>query len=143
MEIVMISGECAADRLFGTVFPKAGTVFVGDGAVIRAPESVVILGRNGTARVESALGVVVSGDGTLPELPADIQLITCGSGAKNTVSFSSSTEAWITLSLNRSMRTAAGICDPLELPVPKTGGFDEYDHMAAFAAALLLGNVPI
>ena len=41
------------------------------------------------------------------------------------------------------MRTAAGICDPLELPVPKTGGFDEYDHMAAFAAALLLGNDPI
>ncbi|MGN1423440.1 MAG: hypothetical protein ACI4XA_08695 [Oscillospiraceae bacterium] len=142
MGIVIISGECAADRLFGTVFPKAGTVFVGDGAVIRAPESVVILGRGGTARVESALGVVVSGDYPLPVLPADIQLITCGSGAKNTVSFSSSTDTELTLSLNRSMHTAAGICDPLELPVHREPACGEYSHMAAFAAAVLLGAIP-
>lgn len=143
MGIVMISGECGAGGLFGKIFPEVGTAAVGNDAVIRAADCAVIIGKNGAAQVESALGVIVSGDDPPENIPSDIQLITCGSGAKNTVSFTSSTDTELTLSLNRSMNTAAGICDPMELPVPKTAGCDEYDHMAAFAAAVLLGIVPI
>ena len=143
MGIVIISGECGATGLFGKIFPEVGSISVGHDAVIRAADCAVIVGKNGSARVESALGVIISGDDPPENIPSDIQLITCGSGAKNTVSFSSSTETELTLSLNRSMNTSAGICDPMELPVPKTVGFDEYDHMAAFAAAVLLGIIPI
>lgn len=142
MGIVIITGECGAAELFGAVFPPAGTITVRGGIVVRSPDSAVIVGKNGAAQVESALGMIISGDCPPENIPPDIQLITCGSGSKNTVSFSSLTESEITLSLNRSMNTAAGRCDPLELPVARKAGADVFSYMSAFAAALLLGFIP-
>lgn len=142
MGIVIIAGECGAAELFGTVFPPSGTITVTGRIRVRSADSAVIIGKNGEAHIENALGIIVSGDDPPTDIPAGIQLITCGAGAKNTVSFSSLTESGITLSLNRSMNTAAGRCDPLEFPAAGTGGADVFSYMSAFAAALLLGIIP-
>ncbi|MCH5293988.1 MAG: hypothetical protein J1E07_09675, partial [Treponema sp.] len=62
----------------------------------------------------------------------------CGVSSKNTVSVTSRTTDKITLSLNRSVQTADGVCEPLEQPIPDNGNVSEYDLMAAFAAKILL-----
>ena len=65
-------------------------------------------------------------------------VIGCGMGSKNTVSVTSKTTERITLSLNRSIRTINGSCDPMEQPVRLREGISDYEYMAAFAALLLL-----
>ncbi|MDE6727213.1 MAG: hypothetical protein K2J80_04650 [Oscillospiraceae bacterium] len=134
MGMIVIVGESRAETLL-------------DGfSVIKAPScdiidcggAAVILGAHARAEIRAALGVIVDGDEPADDLPRFVQLISCGISPKNTVSVTSRTPEKITLSLNRSIRTHSGVCEPLELPVPAAAGVSEYDLMAAFAVELLL-----
>lgn len=133
--MVCIVGECNSDRHLNDL----KVIKTQKNAEIDCDEAVVIVGRDGEARVRSALGVIVDGERFSGRLPRGIQLITCGISPKNTVCVTSRTDEKITLSLNRTIRTQSGICEPLEQPVDAVAGDDEYDIMAAFAAKLLLG----
>lgn len=134
MGIVVTVGESRADELLeGFSIIKADSF-----AKINCMDAVVIIGKNGRADVISALGVIVDGDEPAADLPRFVQVIACGVSAKNTVSVTSRTSDKITLSLNRSVQTADGVCEPLELPTDGNGSFSEYDLMAAFAAKILL-----
>lgn len=132
--MVCIVGESNSDRhLKGIKVIKTEKK-----AEIDCDEAAVIVGMNGDVRVRSALGVIVDGERFSGELPRGVQLITCGISPKNTVCVTSRTDEKITLSLNRTIRTKNGVCEPLEQPVDAVGADEEYDVMAAFAANLLL-----
>lgn len=133
--MVCIVGECNSDRHLD----ELKVIKTQKNAEIDCDEAVVIVGRDGEARVRSALGVIVDGERFSGRLPRGIQLITCGISPKNTVCVTSRTDEKITLSLNRTIRTKNGVCEPLEQPVNAVADDDEYDIMAAFAARLLLG----
>lgn len=93
--------------------------------------------------VSRAAGVMVNGDSTADfaaERVSGVQLITCGRGAKNTVSVTSDSGDRLTLSLNRAVETLCGVCEPMELPVERRGRSD-YLCMAEFAAMILLGEI--
>lgn len=137
MSLVCIVGDGGFDKDRLSEF----SVVRADGSAdIDCENAAVIVGRNASLNVKKALGVIVDGDSFNGQIPHGIQLITCGISPKNTVSITSRTDDKITLSLNRAIRTAAGICEPLEQPVPLDKPLDEYDIMAAFAAKLLLSN---
>ena len=133
--MVIIVGECNSDKHFKGV----KVIKTEKKADIDCDEAAVIVGRDGDVSVKCALGVIVDGERFSGSLPRGVQLITCGISPKNTVSVTSRTDEKITLSLNRTIRTQNGICEPLEQPVDMVGTDDEYDIMAAFAAKLLLG----
>lgn len=139
MSLIVIAGECRADILLKD-FPliKAREL-----PVIDCGCAAVILGKDARAEVRAALGVVIDSDESADvlsalALPRSVQIITCGVSPKNTVCVTSRTPEKLTLSLNRSIRTASGVCEPLELPVDFMESFSEYELMAAFAAKLLL-----
>lgn len=132
MELTVIVGECCA-RLDCSVVRARGDT------AVDCPFAAVIVGRGASVEVSSALGVIADGDSFHQKLPRGIQLITCGISPKNTVSVTSRTADRLTLSLNRSVRTASGVCEPLEQPVAAAECEDEYDIMAAFAARIILG----
>ena len=134
MGIVVIVGESRADELLTSL----ATVRASDRVSVNCGEAVVIMGKNACAEVISALGVIVDGDEPCADIPRCVQLIACGVSPKNTVSVTSRTADKITLSLNRSVHTADGICEPLELPTDDDKSVSEYDLMAAFAARILL-----
>lgn len=137
MSLVCIVGDGGfdKDRLSGFSVVKA------DGsAEIDCENAAVIVGHNASVNVKNALGVIVDGENFTGQIPHGIQLITCGISPKNTVSVTSRTDDKLTLSLNRAIHTASGICEPLEQPVPLDKPHDEYDIMAAFAARLLLST---
>lgn len=141
MSLVCIVGDGGfdKDRLSGFSVVKA------DGSAdIDCENAAVIVGSNTSSssfNVKSALGVIVDGESFNGRIPHGIQLITCGISPKNTVSVTSRTDDKITLSLNRAIRTAEGICEPLEQPVElNEPNPNEYNIMAAFAAKLLLSN---
>lgn len=134
MELVVIVGESRAEELL----KEFSIVKAKDFAKVNCENAVVIIGKNARAEVTSALGVIVDGDEPSADIPRFVQLIACGISPKNTVSVTSRTPEKITLSLNRSVRTANGVCEPLELPVPDDEIVSEYDLMAAFAAKILL-----
>ncbi|MBP1580552.1 MAG: hypothetical protein J6B57_10740 [Oscillospiraceae bacterium] len=93
--------------------------------------------------VSRAAGVMINGDsaGAFPaERLSGVQLITCGRGAKNTVSVTSDDGETLTLALNRAVATPEGVCEPMELPV-RRGGRSEYGCMAEFAAGVILGLI--
>ncbi len=131
--MVCIVGESESDRHL-----KEFSVIKTNDAEIDCGEAAVIVGKNGVANVRCALGVIVDGERFSGEMPRGVQLITCGISPKNTVCVTSRTDEKITLSLNRTIRTQNGVCEPLELPVDAVGADEEYDVMAAFAARLLL-----
>lgn len=133
--MVCIVGECNSDRHLDDL----KVIKTQKNAEIDCDEAVVIVGGDGDVRVRSALGVIVDGERFSGELPRGVQLITCGISPKNTVCVTSRTDEKITLSLNRTIRTQKGVCEPLEQPVDAVGADEEYDIMAAFAAKLLLG----
>lgn len=137
MSLVCIVGESGCDKQLSDI-PLVKT----DGSAdIDCETAAVIVGKGAVPNVRSALGVIVDSESFTERLPRGIQLITCGISPKNTVSVTSRTDDKLTLSLNRTIRTADGICEPLELPVALTGSCsDEYDIMAAFAARLLIGE---
>ncbi len=105
---------------------------------------VLVLGKDAVINAErmSIFAAVVNAD---EDFPADalkgIPVITCGMGRCNTVSVTSRTSEMITVSLNRTISSMSGVCEPQELPLPLISGADEYDHMAAFALLLLLGRL--
>ena len=134
MGTVVIIGESRAEELLSE-FPIVKTK---DFASVKCTDAVVIMGKNARAEVTSALGVIVDGDEPAADLPRFVQVIACGVSPKNTVSVTSRTTDKITLSLNRSVQTADGVCEPLEQPMPDNGDVSEYDLMAAFAAKILL-----
>lgn len=137
MSLVCIvgDGEFDNDELSGYSVVKA------DGNTeIDCENAAVIVGRNASVNIKNALGVIVDGENFSGRIPHGIQLITCGISPKNTVSVTSRTDDKITLSLNRAIHTADGVCEPLEQPVSVSGALNEYDVMAAFAARLLLSN---
>ena len=108
--VVLIVGECTSDKhLDGIMVIKTEK-----NARIDCDEAAVIAGRDGDVSVRSALGVIVDGERFSGNLPRGVQLITCGISPKNTVSVTSRTDDKITLSLNRTIRTKNGICEPLE-----------------------------
>lgn len=134
MGLVVVVGESRAEELLKE-FPS---VKVTGHACVNCKDAVVIMGKNADADVISALGVIVDGDEHAADLPRFVQVIACGVSAKNTVSVTSRTTDKITLSLNRSVQTADGVCEPLELPIDDNKSVSEYDLMAAFAAKILL-----
>lgn len=134
MGIAVIVGDSRADELLENV----SVIKADRSARISCKDAVVIIGKGGRADIISALGVIVDGDEPSADLPRFVQVIACGVSAKNTVSVTSRTTDKITLSLNRSVQTADGVCEPLELPVDDNGNVSEYDLMAAFAAKILL-----
>lgn len=138
MSLVCIvgGGEFDKERLAGFSVVRADST-----ADIDCENAAVIVGRNASINVKNALGVIVDGESFIGQIPRGIQLITCGISPKNTVSITSRTDDKLTLSLNRAIRTADGICEPLEQPVSlNKPDPDEYEIMAAFAAILLLNS---
>lgn len=134
MGIVVIVGESHADELLS----EFSIVKANEFAKISCMDAVVIIGKNARADISSALGVIVDGDEPATDIPRFVQVIACGVSSKNTVSVTSRTTEKITLSLNRSVQTADGVCEPLEQPIPDNGNVSEYDLMAAFAVKILL-----
>lgn len=139
MQLAVIVGNCRAERFLTGISVIKAPCF----AQINCPDAAVILGESaspdsGDAEISSALGVIVDGETFRGKIPRGIQLIDCGLSQKSTVFITSRTEDKITLSLSRSIRTASGVCDPLELPVPLPESASDFDIMAAFAAEILL-----
>ncbi len=141
MGFVFFDGNCRSYELLGTAFPKVPFIAGCGKSVISAPDCIAVLSGCSEIEIKSALAVIFPSDAPFFGLPEGIQLISCGAGDKNAVSFSSRTAESITLSLNRAVRTVSGICEPLEYPVRMPVPMAEFDYMAAFAAMVLLGKL--
>lgn len=139
---VIISGESSAAAYLG-----AGELCCGEFAVadrlraLRAPESVLIVGEGAIFPHElSVFAAVVDADGGFDADGLNgIAVISCGMSGRNTVSMTSCSGDTMILSLNRSVMTLKGLCEPFEQPVRRLPDTSDYDCMAAFAAAVLLG----
>ncbi len=130
--------------LNGDIFPKCNVLSVCGLNGIAAEDAVLVIGEGAEIFTEeiSAVSVIVNADEQISSRRwQGLSVITCGISGKNTVSVTSKTTDRITLSLNRSIHTLKGLCEPLEYPVPLIDGIDDYDYMAAFAVSLLLGNI--
>lgn len=136
MHLTVITGDSGADKFLGNI-----PVIKASGHTdVDCEFAAVIAGKDAEPEVKAALAVIVDGDTFRGKIPRGIQLITCGIGSKNTVSITSRTTGKLTLSLNRSIRTISGICEPLEQPVDADDGTNEFDIMAAFTVKVLLGK---
>lgn len=133
--MLIIIGETNAAGLFGKIFPETELIHTWNSIEINAPNAVVIA-KNGAPEVTNALGVIV-GENAEHSVKRGVQLIVCGNSPKNTVCITSRTADKITLALNRALKTKNGVCEPLEIPLSFLDGFNEFDYMAAFAAAVL------
>ena len=142
MGTVIVCGSGEADAAIRALLPQAELIETA-AAHVEARSAVVVLGRSGRLRVNSALGVIVNSDEPPEDIPEGVQLITVGHGAKNTVSITSCTPERHTLSLNRAVQTLAGICEPFELPFTAAEELTENGCMAAFAAGILLGEISL
>ncbi len=143
---VLIVGESNAGALLsGGSLPECEIVSAAAAREVDCPECAVIIGEGAEFPVvKRAAGVIISGDsgGIIPtERLSGVQVITCGRCAKNTVCVTSSAGENLTLALNRGVSTLSGFCEPMELPVKPPEEASEYDCMAAFAAAALLGMI--
>ncbi len=137
---VLTAGDFA-DGLFGEVFPDCGLISADSVKTVDAADCAVILCKSSPKiNIKNALGVIFNGDTPPESLPDGVQLISVGIGAKNTVSISSRASDSITLSLNRTIHTEKGVCEPLEFPVPADENADIYEYMSAFAATLMMGG---
>lgn len=142
---VLISGKSAAAELFGSVLPECAVVAAESVTLVDCPYCAVVIGEGGEIPlVKRAAGVMIcgDGDGTLPtERLSGVQVITCGRCGKNTICVTSNAGEKLTLALNRGVSTLGGLCEPMELPLTVPPAVSEYDCMAAFAAAVLLGEI--
>ncbi len=141
--VVALGNVNVVGLLSGGIFPACAVVRAGRVSAVAGADFFVAAG-NG-ARLPhklSALAVAVDCDsGVSTAGLCGNSIITCGLGGKNTVSVTSKTTDYITLSLNRALHTVSGLCEPLELPVPLYGGFSDFDYMAAFAASVMFGAI--
>lgn len=111
---------------------------------VYAENAVLVLARDAVLRcdVSDVFAAVVCSEYRSPvERLRGVPILTCGMGARNTISVTSRTSDRMTLALNRRIATVRGCCEPMELPLPLCASSDDYDHMAAFAAAVVLGRV--
>lgn len=143
---VLIIGESAAGELPDSgALPQCPIIMAKAVNTVDCPDCAVIIGEGAEIPlVKRAAGVIINGDsgGLLPiERLTGVQVITCGRCAKNTVCVTSNAGETLTLALNRGITTLSGICEPMELPVQSPNAASEYDCMAAFAAAALLGKI--
>lgn len=94
-----------------------------------------------TLRIPSVPGgsaVLVLGRSGCGEFSVSVQLISCGLGAKDTVTLSSLEDKRPMLSVQRPMTTLSGtVIEPMELPLPRDEGTDLFDLLAAAAIVLL------
>lgn len=128
--------------LDGEMFPKCEVICTDNLTEIAAQSSIVVLGKGARIpeRLTAFAAVVNADDELLYEKLRGNAVVTCGIGARNTISVTSKTSERITLSLNRAIHTLNGLCEPLELPIPIVEEYTDYDYMAAFAATLLEGG---
>ncbi len=139
---VIISGESGAAEYFGGDGFAAVEVIAACGiGLLMASGSVLIIGKGGMLPEDiSVFAAIIDADsGISAEGLKGTAVISCGMSGRNTVSMTSRTNEYMTLSLNRSIMTLAGICEPFEYPVRLQPDTSDYDCMAAFAAAILLG----
>lgn len=111
---------------------------------VHAENAVLVLGRDAALRcdISDVFAAVVCSELCHPvERLRGVPILTCGMGARNTISVTSRTADSMTLALNRRVATLRGCCEPMELPLSLCAPSDDYDHMAAFAAAVVLGRV--
>ena len=140
MGFVLTVGDLS-EGLIGGIFPACGMISAERVGTVDAADCAVILRENSPEiSIKNALGVIFNGDTPPDALPDGVQLISVGIDAENTVSISSRAADSITLSLNRTIHTEKGVCEPLELPVPADENADVYDYMSAFAATLLAAS---
>lgn len=144
MKTIIITGKVSLFALTETgLLPRVSLIEADALRTLNAPEAVLIAGEDAMLPAElNVLAAVVNADsGFDVRRLSGTPVITCGMGGKNTVSVTSRTAEQMTLSLNRSVRTLRGVCEPLELPLPLCAGAEDFSYMAAFAAAVLLGYI--
>ncbi len=140
---VIIAGRSGAARLFEEgVFRCDSLIAAGGLRLLRSPESVLIVGEDAELpRFLEVFAATADADGSFDAKPLrGTAVLTCGISGRNTISVTSRTSDSITLSLNRSVMTLRGICEPFEFPLTYPHGASDYDIMSAFAAAVALGN---
>ncbi len=141
---VIIVGSSKAGRYFSEgVFRCPSLVEATQLKSLHEPHSVLIVGANAALPPKCELfAAAVDADGGFDAAPLKgIAVLSCGMGGRNTISLSSRTPEIVTLSLNRSVTTLGGVCEPFELPVRLIDGTSDYDVMSAFAAAVALGTL--
>ncbi|MGN0649042.1 MAG: hypothetical protein ACI4KM_01280 [Oscillospiraceae bacterium] len=145
MPVIIIKSSCA--QLFnGEIFPRCDTVCAASASSIDLCDGIVVFGEQCTDFPSelNAFAAIIS-DSSIDCARAlcgcGIPVITCGMSLKSTVSASSSTAEQLTLSLNRTVPTINGCCEPMEFPLTPLQGISLYDHMAAFAAAIIAGLI--
>ena len=143
MNIVVAGKVFVSSLLDGSTLPRCGVIQAETLTELDADDTVLIVGEGAMLpeRISVMAAVVNADSGFDSSKLSGTAVITCGMGSRNTVSVTSRTAEYITVSLNRSVHTLRGLCEPLELPLPVRIGVDEYSYMAAFAASLLLGNI--
>ncbi|MGN0687214.1 MAG: hypothetical protein ACI4KA_03810 [Oscillospiraceae bacterium] len=145
MKTIAVTGNCGITKILdGTILPGCNIICAEKLSEISADDVPLVIGENAVLPDRlSVLAAVVNCD-VYFDLSAlkGTAVICCGHSCKNTVSVTSKTSEFITLSLNRSIHTLKGLCDPLEMPLPLLQTVtDDYDYMAAFAASIILGNI--
>lgn len=141
--MITVIGELNILPLFdGRVLPQCDIVCAPAATELRAESSVLIVGKGAVLPDKiSVMAAVVDSDGDLDLRRLNgIPVITCGLGSRNTISITSRTTEFVTISLNRSIHTLNGLCEPLEIPLAVREGVEDHAYMAALAAALLLGK---
>lgn len=144
MKTIIAVGKVNILPLIGSeLVPQCSVICAREITALKAEQAVLVVGKDSSLPYElSAFAAIVDCDNSFdPRRLKGVPVITCGMGSRNTVSVTSKTTERITLSLNRSIHTLRGICEPLELPLPLYRELEDYDYMAAFAASLLLGNI--
>ena len=107
--MVIIVGNCRPVPLFGKIFPENDYITAENHTEINSADAVVIVDKTADVKITAALAIIVEGDDHFHDFQRGIQLITCGSGHKNTVSITSRTDDKIAVSLNRAIRSKNGI----------------------------------
>lgn len=136
MGIVVVAGsaDVTAPSGCGLISAPLLTELCDDNAVLVVGEGALL---PCNIRVMAA---IVNADSSFDTLQLrGTRVITCGLCSRNTISITSRTPEQITLSLNRSIHTTSGLCEPLEQPFQLKSGADDFGYMASFAASLLLG----
>ena len=113
--------------------------------VINVCGSILLMKENGTIpdTLPEDITAIVNSDNEQQLLAVQktgIKAITCGTSSKSTISFSSETDDYLLISLNRSITALSGKkIQPLEIPVEK-GEAERYSLMSYTALRLILDD---